>query len=136
MFLPLPFCSKELADGKKLYRRKHGYSLSCPANTNSDLIVSVPYDAAKINEIEIINLPIGTKIDFSILDTPSGTISGQPNYLLNQFGFDVRAADSFYKDHSPYDADVIRDLQLKVTVKNETSDAFDCYVNIVFHEVK
>lgn len=132
----LPFASKDLPDGRKLYRRKHGYSTNCAASADTDLVVSVPYDAAKINEIEIIGCPVGTKIDLKVLDTPTGTVSTYANYMLNQFGFDVRMPADFYRDHSQYDADVIKDMQIKITIKNTTADAFDAFINIVFHEIK
>jgi hypothetical protein len=136
MFLPLPFASKELPDGKKLYRRKHGYATTVAESGDTDYTILVPYNAAKINEVEVIGCPVGTAVDFKILDTPSGTISGIANYVLNQFGFDVRVPESFYRDTSPYDADVIKDMGIKVTIKNISGTAFTAYLNVVFHEVK
>lgn len=135
MFLPTPFASKELADGKKLFRRKHGYVTTLNANGTTTLEINVPYNVAKINEVDVLWCPEGITADLTVHDTPTGTISGVPNYQLNKFGFNVAIAKDYWTDHSPYDADVIKDMKIKLILTNNTEVSKDIAVNIVFHEV-
>lgn len=130
-----PFSDKKLVDGKKLFRRKHGMSLNCPANSSTAFNFVVPYALAKINELEIINSAIGDTVDFKVYDDPSGTISGTPNLMLNQFGFDVNITEKHYKDKSDYDADAIQDMKIEITYKNNDSTARVVYMNIVYHQL-
>lgn len=130
-----PFKSKELANGKKLYRRKHGYQHEVTPGTSA-LTITVPYDVCKINEAEILWCPEGVKIDLKILDTTTGLLTGVPNYLLNQFGFDINVGKDAYHDISAYDADLMRNMQIEVTFKNDTSITKTVGFNIVFHEIK
>lgn len=136
MFLPLPFSSKQLPDGKKLFRRVHGFKMQLVASGNATYDFLIPYDECKINEAEIIGCPEGVTCDFKVLDTPSGLLTTVPNYALNQFAFDINVAKDYYKDHSPYDADLIKDMQIRVILKNSTASTAWVGVNIVIHEVK
>jgi hypothetical protein len=130
-----PFASKELPDGKKLFRRKHGYCFDCVANQYTECIIVVPYAFAKINHIELLNAPEIIKIDLEVLDTSIGSLTGIPNYVLNKFGYDVFCSKDYYQDVSQYDADVVQNMQIRITVKNP-SQAFNLKINTVFHEVK
>lgn len=132
MILTHPFSSKSLPTGEKLFRRKHGYTLSCVAGVNT-LLILVPYDRAKVNELEILNAPVGCTVDLKVLDTATGTLTTIPNYQLNQFGFDVNISKDYFKDVSQYDADVFRDMQIEIKITSPT--VFTAGINIVFHEV-
>lgn len=145
MNLGLPFASKELADGRKLYRRVHGFQMALVANGESAQTFSIPYPTAKINEAEIVWAPEGIKVDLEVLDTDDGKIQQLmgvpvqnivPNLSLNKFAFDLNVAADHYKDVSPYDADVISGMKVKVTLKNSTDSTKTVGVNIVVHEVK
>ena len=131
-----PFSEKVLANGKKLFRRKHGMRLICTkeASTNFDFVV--PYSLAKIDQIEIVDGQSGDCVDFKVYDTPTGTISTVPNYMLNQFGFDVELPSGFYHDKSNYDADVIQDMKIQVVYKNkDLIDDISVGINIVYHQL-
>lgn len=130
-----PFAAKVLKNGKKLYRRKHGYLLDTIANSSTTLTIPVPYNECKINKIEIIDANSLDQIDLQVLDTPTGTLSTIPNYMLNQFGFDVVVSDFLYSDKSDYDADLVKDMQLKITYKNNTTSNKKVGFNVIFHEV-
>jgi hypothetical protein len=133
-FLPA-FLNKVLPDGKKLFRRKHGYTANIAGSSNGAIDMVVPYNTAKIAEVEIIGCQKGDKVDFKVYDDPSGTISTVPNLMLNQFGFGVWLTDNMYSDVSQYDADVILNMKIEVTYYNNDASAKDVYVNIVYHEV-
>ena len=140
--LPPAFADKVLPDGKKLYRRKYGIvldnsSTEIAAGQTGTLSFVVPYANAKINKLEIIGGRIGDCVDLKVYDTPTGTISTVPNYMLNQFGFDVYINGPFYADFSNYDADLIKDMKIELTYKNKHStDSITPFANIVLHEVK
>ena len=130
-----PFATKVLKNGTKLFRRKHGKKETIQANTSKDIIFINPYNSAKVNKLEIIDANALDRIDLQVLDTPSGTISTIPNYMLNQFGFDVVVADLIYSDKSDYDADLIKDMQVKITYHNDSNIDKEVGFNIIFHEV-
>jgi len=135
MFLSVPFASKELPNGKKLFRRAHGYTIQLVANGDATLTVTVPYAACKINKAEVIGCPEGVKVDLKILDSTTGTYTGVSNYQLNQFGFDINISKDFFEDHSPYDADLFVNMQVVFVFKNSTDSTKTIGVNIPFHEV-
>lgn len=119
---------------KKLFRRKHGYTIQIVGGVGV-LRVACPYDVAKINEIEIVNCEIGDEIDLSVLDKAVGPVTGVPNLNLNQFGFAVKLPSDIYRDVSNYDADIIKNFQIELTFRS-TTQTKNVGVNIVFHEVK
>jgi hypothetical protein len=131
-----PFLPKKQGENK-LFRRKKGFKSSEIADGSTGTIeIIVPFPSVKINELEIVNGKEGAVLDFKVHDTPTGTISTVPNLMLNQFGFDVELPDGFYRDRSEYDADLIQDMKIIITVKNNTGSPYTCRGNIVFHEVK
>jgi hypothetical protein len=127
--------SKEI-NGAKLFRRKYGFSSSViPAGQIGLMTMAVPYANAKINELEIINGREGDSIDLKILDTTTGAVTGYPNYLLNQFGFDVYLPNGFYRDVSNYDASVFYGLQIEIVYKNNGLEDVKVYGNVIYHEL-
>lgn len=131
-----PFNSKALPLGK-LFRRKHGFrSESIAAGATGLISLVVPYNFVKINEIEFTNAKEDLLIDFKVYDTPTGTVSTIPNYMLNQFGFGAEMPNGLYRDTSEYDADLIKDMKIEITIKNNTSEAIILKGNITYHEVK
>jgi hypothetical protein len=132
-----PFQPKKLIDGQKLFRRKHGFvSSEIAVGQTGTIDLVVPYNTAKINEVEITNGREGVSIDLKVYDTPTGTISTVPNYMLNQFGFNVELPHGFYRDISDYDADVIKDMKIEITIKNNSNEPLALRGNIVWHELK
>lgn len=128
-----PFASKTIGD-KKLFRRVHGVKKTLSGDTTFDLVI--PYDACKINAIEILWAPECLQADLKVYDTPTGAISTVPNYMLNQFGFDAGIAKDFYVESSNYDADLIKDMKVEVVLKNPANSTKEVCVNFILHELK
>jgi hypothetical protein len=131
----LPFSAKELDGGVKLFRRKHGVSATIPANSSGTISLVIPYPQCKIDQAEIVNCAVGDTVDLKVYDTPTGTISTVPNFMLNQFGFGVTMPDNFYVDKSNYDADLIQNMKVEVTYYNNSASPRDIGVNITLHQL-
>lgn len=129
-----PFADKVTSTGLKLYRRVHGVKKTLSGDTTFDIVV--PYSQCKINAIEILWAPAGLQADLKVYDTPTGTISTVPNYMLNQFGFDAGIAANYYEEASNYDADLIADMKVEVTLKNPNNATDEVCVNFILHEMK
>lgn len=132
-----PFADKKLPDGKKLFKRVHGVSAQVSGSPdNIDFVV--PYNNCKITGVEIINGDFGDKVNFKVYDTPTGTLSGIPDLMLNQFGFNVNIRKEYHKDECNYDADLIKDMKIRVEFDAVTSDLLPktVYINFILHEVK
>jgi hypothetical protein len=130
-----PFSAKEI-DGKKLYKREHGVVVNCSPGANVFSIVC-PYDQAKINEAKIVWQPSGCTADFKVYDTPTGTISTVPNYMLNQFGFTVGLSEGSHHSTCRYDADIIKDMKVECTITCPAGMAAqDICVNFILNELK
>lgn len=132
---PPPFASKVLPDGKKLFRRKHGVSETVNANSTGTIELVVPYSLAKINKIEIVNCSVGDLASLKVYDTPQGTLSGVPDLMLNQFGFDVYLPDGMYSDESNYDADLIQYMKIELTYTNNGESAKEIGMNVTLHQL-
>lgn len=131
-----PFAQKYHRDGRKLTRRVHGFKIDLDGTSNAQAVIfSVPYTACLMTSTSIISSVEGDKFDFKVLDTLAGTVSGVPNYPLNQFGFGVYAASSCYKEASEYDAELFQGLQIEVTVTPVDTVARSIYFNITLHEL-
>jgi len=126
------FASKKVGT-KKLYTRATGKSFALVVGSNT-LDFLIPYNEMKFTGIEIDGGKIGERVNLKILDTATGTISGVPNYMLNQFGFDVNLPDGFYSRESQYDADLIKDLVIRIELT--AVEARNIGVNYLIHELK
>ena len=132
-----PFASKTLPDGSKLYKRKHGKAgVSVAPGTTESVVFTVPYINCKITGVEVVGSQEGDQVDFYILDTPTGTVSSFPNFILNQFGFGVFVTSGIFREGSSYDADLFQGLQLRMDYTNNGQSAVTPNFNITLHEVK
>lgn len=134
--LSSPFARKILDDGGKLYRRKKGIRKICDGNLDTVISYVIPYTKCKIDEIEIINCSGNDCGDFIVKDSEAGTYSGEPNKILNQFGFDVCFSDLYYSDSSQYDAELYQGMQVEIIFKNKDADSKNIGVNLTLHEIK
>lgn len=133
--LQAPFANKEI-DGKKIFKRVHGVEIDLQSQ-NGEVEFEVPYSSCKITGMEIVAGELGDKVDFQVLDTEEGTISGQSKFMLNQFGFDVYVAKDYYEHVSNYDADLFGGMFLKIIYKSNNKNLpRKAYINIILHEVK
>lgn len=130
-----PFADKVLLDGKKIFTRVIGYS-SEVGSFSENIDYTVTFSSCKITGVELINTDIGDTITLQVLDTSTGTISGTPNAMLNEFGTDVNMTKDYYKYESSYDADLIQDMKIRIIY-----DALDSLlpkkirINLYLHEV-
>lgn len=135
-----PFKSKNLPDGTKLFRRKHGKIETIQGNSEKLVIFECPYAKAKINKIEVIDANPLDQIDLYVnspKDAAIAALYGMPaDYMLNQFGFGVAVSGLLYSDKSDYDADVYQGFQVIVKYKNRTSNDKEVGFNLIFHEVQ
>lgn len=131
-----PFASKILPDGKKIYRRVRGVSANLTsATTTIDYVI--PYVSCKITGLQVINGKIGDTANFKVMDTAAGTVTGIPNYLLNQFGFDVNMIPVEANYPSKYDSDLFTGLVLRLEYTSVVEDPVrTIYINFDLHEVK
>jgi hypothetical protein len=131
-----PFADNTLQDGTKVYRRVHGISLALSANETKELLYTVPYTKAAITGAQVVGGAIGDSVSFKVYDTDAGTISGVPNYMLNQFGFSVYINKDFHSDTCNYYASLIEGLKIGVTFTNSLAEAKTVFFNLILHEIK
>jgi hypothetical protein len=127
-----PFGAKMIGD-KRLYKRVHGVQHDCIVGENI-IDFEVPYPAAKITGLEVMWASEGDTCDLQVLDTPTGTISTIPSYILNQFGFTVCVSKDKYEHRSEYDADLIQGMKLRVKITAVAAKKIG--INFILNEVK
>ena len=134
-----PFAEKSLPDGSKLFRRKHGKIETILANSEKEIVFTCPYGNARINKLEIIGANEIDRVDLSVyspLDSATAAAYGMPpDYMLNQFGFDVVVSSLIYADKSDYDASIFLGFQVKIKYKNDSNADTKVGFNLVYHEV-
>lgn len=130
-----PFADKILPNGKRLFNRLHGAQFSVSGSPDV-CDFNIPYDTCKLTGIEIINGSFGDTCNLKVVDTPTGAISGVPDFILNQFGFNVNIAKDYYKRESAYDADLIKDMKIRIEYDSVATLPAPIYINFILHEVK
>ncbi len=131
------FAAKELPNGKKLFKRVWGFGDNSevePGSTKNFTFI-IPYPHCKITDTSIIGGQHGDSVDFLILDTEEGAVSGYPNHQLNQFGFNVWVTPGVYKEASQYDADLYLGMQIQVVYRNGGPEIVRPLFNLTLHEV-
>lgn len=117
----------------KLYTRATGKVHPVVVGANN-LLFSIPFANMKFNGLEIINAKAGETVNLKVLDTITGTVTTVPNYVLNQFGFDLNLPEGFFRWLSSYDADLFQGLQ--ILLEYTAIEERDLRVNYVIHELK
>lgn len=128
-----PAFASKLIGTKKLYARNTGFqqALSIGANTIT-YTASIPW--VKITGVQVVNCEALDYVDFKVYDSSTGTYSGVPNYLLNQFGFSVNLPKDFYDRQSPFDADLYAGMVLKIEYNSVSAKTVG--INLIMSEVK
>lgn len=129
-----PFSSKYISEGT-LTKRKKGYSFDVLASQISTIEIPIDFDC-KVDVVEIINCDIGDSVNFKVLDDDTGSISTIAKSVLNQYGYDVKMTDKFYKEQNKYQADLNKGMYLLFEFSENSNKAKTIYINIDFHEVK
>jgi len=139
-----PFGSKTIiVDGveRKLFQRISGKQQSAIMNVDTTIDYVIPYDVCKITGIEIIGCKHLDVVDLMVLDTPTNTISGLDvptygaNYQLDQFGYDVNVSNDRFNHQSKYDADLIKDMVVRIIYKEKNAMTKTVSINYDLHEV-
>ena len=131
-----PFDAKTIqteSGEKALFKRGHGIKSACVVG-NNEIIFVIPYAWVKITAIEVVNGSIGDTVSLYVLDTTIGNYSTIPNFVLNQFAFDLNVAEKFYSKKSEYDADLYLGMQVKVVYNSIDSKTIG--LNFDLNEVK
>lgn len=120
---------------KKFYARNTGLQYVVSPGSNL-LTYTATYPWAKMIGVECINaLPLDTA-ELRVYDNPSGTYSGVPNALLNQFGYTLNMGPDFYVRFSPFDADLYASMVIKITYVSVGVADRTVGVNFIMNEVK
>ena len=144
IYMPIgSFASKAVAEGK-LFKRVHGANTTIVAGATGYVELIIPYPTCKFSGAEIIGADIKDTVDFFVLDNDTNTYSQEPvqtygpNFVLNQFGFDVEMypAGLVYSNVSNYDADLFQTMQLLCAYKNNGNAEKYIALNFELHEVK
>ncbi len=127
------FASKLLPDGKKLFKRYCGIQPTVAIGENT-IIYTIPYSQVKIIGIDVMYAEALDNVSLFILDSTTGTYSTIPNYILNQFGFDVNISKDFFRQESNYDADLYYGMQIKLVYNSQSAKTIG--INFNLSEVK
>jgi hypothetical protein len=131
-----PFASKTVGS-LGLFNRTHGKSFALTTGGNPNVCdFEVPYNQVKFNGVEIVGGELGDKVSLKIIDTDGDPTT--PYYsqdaVLNQFGFDVYIVSDFYRRESRYDADLYKDMRIRIEYTTQSDKTI--YVNYMLHELK
>ena len=127
-----PFASNVIPEGS-LYKRMMGSVFTVVIGQNN-CDFSVPYPVMKIKGLKVINCSFGDSANLKILDDASGTYSTVPNYLLNQFGFNVPMPAGTCSDSCNYDADLYFGMIVRLEFTSISAKTIGVHYDL--HEVK
>jgi len=118
---------------KKLYARNVGFQAPLTAGANIvDYTATFPW--SKLLGAEVINSEALDTIDLKVYDTATGTYSGYPNALLNQFAYSVNLPKDYYIRMANFDADIYVGLIIRIIYTSVSAKTIG--VNLLFNEVK
>jgi len=107
---------------KALYVAMTGVQQALTTGSNT-ILFTIPYAQAQISGIDIIACEALDTASFYVLDSTSGTYSGTPNAVLNQFGYTANLPAALYTYRAPYTANLYENMQIKVvynSISNKT----------------
>ncbi len=119
---------------KNLFARNTGKRFAVTGSVITECIYTATFPWVKMIGLECIGGEVGDYAELKVYDNSSGTYSGVPNLLLNQFGYELNIAANYYSRSSPFDSDVYAGMVLKVfyySVSNKTIG-----INYLMNEVK
>lgn len=118
---------------KKLYARNVGIQQALSAGSNT-ITYTASYAWVKMLGVEAINCEALDTVSFKVYDNASGTYSGYPNLLLNQFSFSLNLPKDYYLRMANFDADVYAGMVIKVEYTSVSAKTVG--LNFLFNEVK
>ena len=110
-----PFKSKEHHnfDG-----RGQSYTASASATTNMDFTVPNHATGYDFDGLTLIGTELGDTVTMKVLDDASGTYSGVPNYVLNQFATNWNTAKDKCSEMMPYPARLYSGMIIRIEYTN------------------
>lgn len=127
-----PFAAKAIGI-KKLYKRITGISQNLSEGSNN-ILFTIPFPWMKITGLEVINCESLDTVSMYVLDTATGTYTTVPNFVLNQFCFNVQLPKDYYVYKSEFDADLYQNMQIKIVYTSISEKTVG--VNFILNEVK
>lgn len=118
---------------KKLYSRFTGQQFAIIQGANT-CDYTVTHAWVKMVGIELIAGELGDTASLKVIDTAQGTYSGVPNYVLNQFGFEVNVAKDYYARASQFDSDLYPGMIVRLEYNSISAKTIG--VNYLINEVK
>jgi hypothetical protein len=118
---------------KKLFARFTGIQFSLQQGSNT-LVYTNPYPWAKIIGVEVVNCEALDTADLKVYDTSSGTYSGIPNALLNQFSYSLNLSKDFYQRMAQFDADIYQGMVIQIIYTSQNAKTVG--INLLLDEVK
>lgn len=126
------FAAKTLGT-KKLFARNTGQQYAVTAGANV-LTYTATYPHVKVIGVEVVGCEALDTGSMKVYDDASGTYSGVPNALLNQFGYTINLPKDFYRREAAFDADLYQNMVIKIeynSVSNKTVG-----INFIMNELK
>jgi hypothetical protein len=124
-----PFASKagHLFDGQ-------GFHGTAVKNTSSEISHTITA-VSDMSGVEILNGVVGDQIQMQVRDDASGTYSGTPNAVLDQFGTNWNIRPNFVK-LMPYTARVYPNMKVVfIYENNDVNNDREIYINLDLHKV-
>lgn len=118
---------------KKLFARFSGIQVGLEIGTN-EISYTVPFAWAKIIGIEVVGCENLDTASLKVYDSATGTYSGVPDILLNQFCFDINLPKDFYSRMAQFDADVYQGMIIKIDYNSKSAKTVG--INFLINEVK
>lgn len=118
---------------KKLFARHTGKQFVVIIGSN-ELYYTVNFPWLKITGVECVGAETLDTAELRVYDTTTGTYSGVPNLMLNQFGFTLNMAKDFYARNAHFDADIYTGMIIKVTYVSISNKTIG--INFIIDEVK
>lgn len=107
---------------KALYVAMTGTQATLVTGDNT-ILFTVPYAQAQISGLDLVGCEALDTASLYVLDSTTGTYSGTPNAVLNQFGYTVNMPAGSYSYRAPYTANLYENMQIKVvynSISNKT----------------
>lgn len=118
---------------KKLYARNTGFQVTLTAGSNT-VTYTATYPWVKLIGVEVIGAETLDYVDMKVYDNSSGTYSGVPNYMLNQFAYSVNIPKDYYIRLSQFDADMYINMVVEFTYHSVSDKTIG--INLIMNEVK
>lgn len=118
-----PYGSKNIVINSithSLFARFTGMQYALTAGSNV-LQYTATYPWSKLIGVECVNCEALDTVNFAVYDTPTGTYSGVPNRLLQQFSYSLNLPKDYYVRMAQFDADVYQGMVIQMTYVSQNA---------------